>query len=415
MKSYDIVVVGAGASGMTAAISAARLGARVCLLEAKQRVGKKLLATGNGRCNLSNSSAQTKFFSEHYRCDDPKKLRRLFDLCPFERVAEFLESIGIEMRNEDGRLYPRSEKAASVLDMLRFELERLGVDIFCENEAEKIAHSNKGFSVLTAGGSVCGKRLILACGSPAAPELSGTESGIRILRSLGIGAENFKPSLAPIPVNSPYLKQLKGVRAHCEAQLICKGKILHTEQGELQFAEGKLSGIMIFQLSARLAHMGGEKALIRIDLMPEFSQDELIAKLNERAKSLGHLKNEAFLSALLPKPLALVTLKRAGIEAMDTVSQALDEKGCAALAKCIKRFDFTPLSASGYAQAQTAAGGARLSELDCDLRSLKNRDIFLCGELINCDGDCGGFNLHFAWLSGIIAGEAAARSVVTGA
>lgn len=415
MKKYDIIIVGAGASGMTAAICAARLGAKVCLLEAKQRIGKKLLATGNGRCNLSNTRACEEYISEHYRCDDEKKLQRLFQNCSDKKVLAFLKSIGIDMRNEDGRLYPRSEKAASVLDMLRFELEHLGVDIFCENEVQKIICANNVFEALTSSEKFAAKKLVLACGSPAAPELSGNKSGAVLCKSLGMNSDSFRPSLAPIPVNSPYLKQLKGVRAHCAAHLICKGKCLHTEVGELQFADGKLSGIMIFQLSARLAHMTGEKALIRVDLMPEISQEELVANLTKRVKALGHLQNEAFLSAILPKPLAVVTLRRAGLEPSDTVAKALGSAGVISLAKAIKRFDFTPLASDNYSQAQTAAGGIRLSQLGDDLSFNGKGKIFLCGELINCDGDCGGFNLHFAWMSGIIAGEAAAKSVTRGA
>lgn len=404
----DIAVIGGGASGMAAAIAAARGGCNVCLLEALPRVGKKLLATGNGRCNISNRNADFNVC----RTECPAVLKQIYHNMPPERVWCFLNSIGIELVAEDeGRLYPRSNQASSVLDMLRLELERLGVKVICEAEISCVKKSADIFKLLYAEQSITAKRVIFANGSKASPQLGGTDSGVKLLRSLGHTAVPMRPSLVPLKCTSPVLWSLKGVRVRCRVSMICKGSKVYTDFGEVQFGDGVLSGIVIFQLSAHLAREGIDEALIAIDLMPEQNEAQTYQMLKKRRDELGYLPLESFLAGLFNKKIGVCLIKAVSALPMTEKAEKLSDNDLKKLTKAVKEWNFIVNGSASWQQAQCMSGGIRLDEFGADLQSRFAAGVYACGELLDCDCDCGGYNLHWAWTSGITAGERAARAL----
>ncbi len=416
MKSdYDVAVVGGGASGMTAAIAAARAGCRVCLLEALPRVGKKLLATGNGRCNISNRAAGV----EHCRCQGlyivPGRngvLTETFAAVPPRAVWDFLESIGISLSHEDeGRMYPKSGQASSVLDMLRCELERLGVTTLCGFEVTSVRRKGDSFTLRSADGSVAARRVVMANGSKASPQLGGTDSGIRLMCAMGHTSTATRPSLVPLRCSAPVLRSLKGVRVRCEVSLIRKGKELYSDFGEVQFADGMLSGIVIFQLSARLAAAGGGEAQVVLNLLPELAEGDNLLMLKKRRSDLPHLTLENFLGGVFNKKIAVALMKQTVDLPLTERAERLTDRQLEQLADNIKAWSFTVTESAGWQQAQCMSGGIRLDEFGDDLQSRIMPGLFACGELLDCDCDCGGYNLHWAWTSGLAAGAAAAKSL----
>lgn len=405
---YDIAVVGGGASGLAAAIAAAQKGARVCLVEAQSRVGKKLLATGNGRCNISNRSV----CAEHYRTDSPEAVRNVFVRIPPKTVWKFLENTGISLfEEEEGRMYPRGGQAASVLDMLRFELERLGAEVICDFPVESVRKTKRGYALCSTDKEIPANKLIFANGSKAAPQLGGSDSGIRLMKSLGHSAAAFTPALVPLRCSMPAMRSLKGVRVRCKASIIYKGSRLYSDFGEVQFGDMLLSGIVIFQLSSRLARAGESSAVISLDLMPDTAYDDVLKMLINRRNTLGHLTLESFLSGLFNKRIGTCLIKSVSDISLTEKAEKLTGNQIEKLAKAIKAWSFTAEGAAPWQQAQVASGGVPLSEFDETLQSKLSPGIYACGELLDCDGDCGGFNLHWAWASGLLAGASAAESV----
>ncbi len=405
---YDIAVIGAGASGMTAAVAAARKGCRVCLLEALPRAGKKLLATGNGRCNISNRNVS----AESCRTDAPKLVKNLYREYSPQKIWDFLSSVGIElMDEEEGRMYPRSGQASSVLDMLRFELERLGASVICDAEVTKVQRQHGGFRLHTASQSISACRVIFANGSKASPQLGGSDSGVRMLKAFGHTSAPMRPSLVPLRCNSAMLRSLKGVRVRCRASVACQGRKLYEDNGEVQFADQMISGIVVFQLSARLARAGVQEAQLQLDLMPEKTAEQVAAMLSERRSNQGYLTLENFLSGIFNKKIGICLIKAISDLPMTEQASVLTEKQIKQLANNIKVWSFTVQGAASWQHAQCMSGGIRLGEFGTDLQSRIVPGVYACGELLDCDCDCGGYNLHWAWTSGIAAGENAAASL----
>lgn len=403
----DIAVIGGGASGMAAAITAAGTGASVTLIEAQPRVGRKLLSTGNGRCNLTNSGIS----SAHYRSDQLERAFGIMDRISFSGVMDFLSSLGLECFEErEGRIYPRSEQATSVLDMLRAELERLGVRIISDSRVTAIKKSGDGFILAAGDQNISARRVILACGSAAAPQLGGCSDGISLAGKLGHKASAFAPALVGLKVDCPHLKALKGVRWRCRLTLLHNDKPVHSENGEIQFNEDNLSGIVTMQMSSRAARSGG-KTVLSADLLPEYDLGQLTERITTLSRKLGHLPLESFLSGLLNKRLAVCLLKQAGITGLSRPAAQLKARDIGNLAEVIKDWRFPVSGNCGWKAAQVAAGGLPLGQFDDDLQSKLVPGLYACGEVLDCDGDCGGFNLHWAWCSGITAGRAASKRI----
>ncbi len=400
----DIAVVGAGPSGMAAAITAARCGASVVVIEAQSRVGRKLLSTGNGRCNITNSGISP----AHYRSHNQDFVANVLDRITPEEIHDFLTSLGLECFEErEGRIYPRSEQAASVLDLLRAEMGRLNVRIITDCRITKINRSKSGFELLHAGGNVKVRRVIIACGSSAAPQLGGCADGLSLLRHTGHKSIDFAPALVGLKVESPHLKALKGVRWRCRLSLLSGGKAVHSEMGEIQFNEDNLSGIVTMQMSSRMAHLNN-RCVLSADLLPEHTREQTVQLISELSQRLGHMPLESFLAGVLNKRISVCILKQAGITGLARPASQLSQKDIGSIASAIKEWHFPVTGSCGWKTAQVASGGLVLECFDRNLQSLTIPGLYACGEVLDCDGDCGGFNLHWAWCTGIITGRSAA-------
>jgi len=367
----EIAIIGAGASGLAAAIAA---GLGVVLFERLPRAGKKILATGNGRCNLGNAHAL-----EH---DYHNREFALPALETFE-VHNFFRSLGLLLREDaEGRLYPRSNTAAGVLDALRFAAARAGVEFQGDTPIHEIRPTKDGFLL---NGNITARRVIIAAGGCAAPAQGSDGSGFTLLKQLGHGMIAPRPALVPLRCESPLLPMLKGLRCHAAISIELNGRILNQAQGEILFAEDGISGIAAMEVS-RCAAPG---SMAILDLLPEFSLEQVRALLTELARACPE------------QPLAGILPKRVG-EAVRR--QCQDQEG--ELAVHLKRFTFPVTGTRGFVHAQITAGGADVAQFDPGtMESKLHKNLFACGEALDVDGGCGGFNLQWAWASGYIAGK----------
>lgn len=399
-KFFDVLIIGGGASGLSCAIAAKKHKPElsVAVIERNDRVGKKLLATGNGRCNLTNVNIS----AEKYTGSFADKVSSVLDRIDCGRLLGFFSSLGLSTYSDsEGRVYPVSNQAASVLDVLRFACEREGVEIFCGESIKSIKQGGR-FTVTTENGVFEAVKPVIACGSKAAPKLGGTAGGLDYLRNFGHRTVPFSPALCPVKVDSRVLKSLKGIRVKGEAALCSSGRLIKSERGEIQFTESALSGICVFNLSL-YAKKGDE---IRVDLMPGLSEDDVLRELKKRKKLFSSLTIDNLGAGLFQKRIMQAIIKESGIGSFSRLCNSLNEKELRSITKVIKAFRFAVTENAGFEQAQCALGGVLGSEIDeTTMMSKKCRNMYVCGEVIDLCGECGGFNLHFAFASGIIAGE----------
>ena len=401
----DVAVLGGGASGMAAAVCAAQNGCRTIIIEAQPKLGRKLLATGNGRCNIANTNTDMKY----WHGSELRQIKSVLDSVPLENVLSFLRSLGLSFREEaDGRLYPRSEQASSVLDLLRSRLSSLGVEIFCDSKIRSVKKSRDGFKIECQDAEFTAKRVVLALGGKAAPQLGGSGDGCDILASFGHTIRGQAPALMPLKSTAPELKSLKGVRAHCDVSLLDDGETAERESGEVQFTENALSGIAVFQLSAICRTRTCDE--ISIDLFPELSASRLTKDLYILRKNLPELPAGELLSGMVNKRIAMCLAKK--VCSPSTPAKDMTDTQLKKLSALSKDWRFPITDSSDWRQAQVTSGGALLSEFDAGLGSKTVNGLFACGEVLDCAGLCGGFNLRWAWSSGILAGTSAAKSLL---
>lgn len=378
---YEVIIIGGGAAGLMAA--AKLKNKNVLILEGAQRVGKKLLSTGAGRCNLSNSKISPECFR-----GDTSFLREFLGVYSYERIKEEFLKMGLLIREDnEGRAYPYSMQATTVLDILRKESEK--AETICECEITDIKKIKDGFKAVSKDGrSFEGKNVIISCGGKASNQLASKTGGYLLAEKMGHTVKNLKPSLVPVLVNPNEVKALKGIRARAKVTLLDNGKAIAEDIGEVQFADGALSGICVFNIS-RFAKKGMK---ISLDLMPEYSNLEIEKMIKEDVAS------EIFLGALN---------KRVYAQAFKEKGFSLNEKiSPKDAAFCVKNFEFNVLGTQGLDKAQVTAGGVSISEIDTKtMQSEKAEGLYFCGEILDIDGLCGGFNLHFAWSSAIAASE----------
>ena len=396
-----VLVIGGGASGMMAALTAAEdPHNQVTLLERQNRVGRKLLATGNGRCNLTNLHADP----SHYHGDDPGFVTRALDAFSVTETLEFFRSLGLLTVAEDnGKVYPFSDQANSVVDVLRFALEHRGIDVRCGCEVRSIGKKARGYSVKTSEDSFYGDKVILACGGAAGAKLGGTDLGYQLLQSLGHHVTPIRPSLVQIKTDTAATRSLKGVRADAGLILKRNGTVTATNAGEVQFTDFGISGPAVFELS-REASSGGEQILL-LDLLRPMDESALLGYLTEKRQAFPAIPLEDFLTGILHNRLGRVVLKQAGFDLTRT-ADTLTDKELHTIAHQIKFFALTVTGVMGLEQAQVTAGGIRTSEFRPDtLESRLCPGLFATGEVLDIDGDCGGYNLQWAWSSGRLAGK----------
>lgn len=395
-----VIVLGGGASGMMAALTAAEDPSnQVTLLERQSRLGRKLLATGNGRCNLSNLNTSV----SHYHGEYPDFAAYALSFFPVEETLAFFHKLGLYTTAEpSGKVYPFSDQANSVLDVLRFALQNRGVHVICGCEVTSVEKKAGGYRLASQEQTYFADKLILACGGSAGGKLGGTEAGYRLLRSLGHSITPLSPSLVQVKTELGAIKGLKGVRADAGITLKRAGQTVATEEGEVQFTDFGVSGPAIFSIS-REAAKGGEQVLL-LDLLRPMSEEETVSFLKCRRQSAAQLPLEDFLTGLLHNRLGRVLLSTMGY-VMDRQSQTLTDDDLKKIAHIIKYYPIAVTGVMGLEQAQVTAGGVHTSEFDArSLESRKCPGLYVTGELFDIDGDCGGYNLQWAWSSGRLAG-----------
>ena len=402
-----IGIIGAGASGMAAALAAAELPeARVVLLERQARVGRKLQATGNGRCNLTNLHA----LRGGYHGQEPDFWGKALERFGPEETLGWFRGLGLfTVAEESGRVYPYSDQANSVVDVLRFALDRPNITLKTGFEVEKVRKTSAGFRVEGAGETVECDRLIVACGGLAGTKLGGSMSGYKLLRSLGHHCTKLRPALVQLKTGWSGVAALKGVRANCHAEIYRGETLISRSTGELQFTEYGLSGPVIFEISRDVCQGAGDWRC-RLDFLPEVSREELAGELLRRKST--RLPVSELLTGILHNRLGRVLAQAVGIVGSGFAAE-VSEDSLWNLAQTVKGFEVSLAEPLGMDSAQVTAGGILTSEFDPEtMESRLVPGLYACGEVLDVDGDCGGYNLQWAWSSGRLAGTSAGRNMI---
>ncbi len=405
-----VLVIGGGASGLVAAIFAAREGGQVTILEKTNRVGKKILATGNGRCNMTNIDCHIRYFHG----TDPKFA--LGPLTSFDQhmAIQFFEELGISHKVEDGgKVFPYSDQASSVLEVLRMEIDRLKIKTLVDKEVEQIRKNKKGFKVYCQDKTQYDSdKVIVATGGKASPNLGSDGSGLSLLKALGHQCVPPFPSLVHIILDTPVVKKVSGVKFQGKVTIQTADQERQEEKGEILFTKDGISGPPVFQISRLVAGQAANNKACQVflDLFPDHSVEELTVMLQMRVayqpqKTLGD-----FLIGLINKRLIPQILKASGLKDIKRGSSTLSSQEIGQLAKTCKNWVFNATGTRSWPHAQVMAGGISTLEVDSQtLESKKVPGLYIVGELLDIDGDCGGFNLQWAWSSAYLAGTHAAQ------
>ncbi len=396
-----VVIIGGGAAGMACAIEAASCGHQVTLLERMDRVGKKILATGNGRCNLMNTGTL------RYPCGGAFAAEVLA-LCGVDAQKAFWHKLGLRMREEDGgRVYPASGQASTVLDTLRLALDTHHVTVLTNTSVATVTRSKKGFSVCTADGrSFSCDRVVIAGGGKAQPKLGSDGSTLSLLASLGHTIHPCTPALTALNCDPKSLAGLSGIRVKARVSISCNGRKVHSEAGEVLFTDTGLSGVCIMNCSGYAMPGRGE---MHMDLLPSLGlrdAQDASEELHRRRSALDDQPMEQLLTGLCVPRLASALCKKAGIRWKERFCRELTDAELSSLTRTICDFSVPVLSLRGFEQAQVTRGGASCNEFDAHtMQSLLVPGLYAAGEMLDVDGECGGYNLMFAFGSGILAGK----------
>ena len=400
-----VAVIGGGASGMMAAVTAASEGARVILLEHKDRIGKKILSTGNGRCNFTNIHQEPIC----YHSEDPMFPWEVVERFNAQAVISFFLQLGVYSKNRNGYIYPNSDQASAVLDAFRMELDRLKVEIRTGVECREIRPGKKGFTVLTDQGPVRADRVILCAGSKAAPTTGSDGSGYDLAKKLGHRILPVLPALTALKCEEKFFKSIAGVRANGSVSIWSGGECIAKDTGEIQLTDYGISGIPVFQVSRYASKLLYEKKETDavLDFMPDFTKEQTNAFLRARAKTRPDKSAEMFLIGLFHKKLCDLWIRLSEIPRQRKAGE-LTEDEIARLTSLIKEFRVRVRETNPYDKAQVCCGGVDTREVDPEtLESVYVPGVYFAGEILDVDGMCGGYNLTFAWASGYVAGKAA--------
>ncbi len=414
-----IVVIGGGASGMAAAITAARSGAEVVLFEKEERLGRKIPATGNGKCNFSNNIYEGNEYNENAS----EFVKAAFEEFSPQDTLKFFDELGIYPRFEsEGRIYPASEQASSVLDVLRMEIERLS------NIEVVYNHWIKGIVVKKIGGfaivshknmRLSADKVIIACGGRAGAQYGCEGDGHALAEMLAHEVLEPTPALVQLTSGEDYFKQLKGVRAKGKVTLTAdcgengEETTVCSDKGEIQFTEHGVSGICVFNISGRATRLMYEKKKchVIIDLFPEISEDELKEILMLRLERSKHKSCEDYLNGMINKKLIPVVMKACGVKKLTDKAEKITEEQVAGIADFMKNWSVEINGSKSWNDAQTTSGGVVLEQVNPHtMESKLVAGLYFAGEVLDVDGKCGGYNLQWGWSSGVIAGRSASES-----
>lgn len=402
-----IGIIGAGASGMMAAVAAAEQGAEVILIEKNERIGKKILATGNGKCNLSNLD----FSVEKYYCDNQKKMLDIFKQFSVEDALAFFQSKGLMLRDKDGYVYPYSEQASTVLDFFRNLLLNSKITIETGQKIETAYfHKDKGlFVVKSENKHWMFDRLIIACGGPAALKDKEGQTGFVIAKNFGHTIKKCMPALVQLKSDDKFLKAMAGVRFKAAISVLIDKKVAAKEQGEVQFTDYGISGIPVFQISRLAAYALDENrdVTVVVNFFPDYSKEEFSKMIRERYQANQNATLEEFLTGTVNKKIHQALMKNCGYKPEERILRI----GLSKIENYMQLYAGLKIhitATNGMTNAQVSAGGVILNEVCENMESSKQAGLFFAGEVLDVDGKCGGYNLQWAWTSGYVAGKAAA-------
>ena len=400
----EIVIIGGGASGIMAAIEAVKSGKEVVVVDRKERVLKKVLVTGNGRCNLTNVNAKiNNYFSTG---SNIKKIENILNDFQPKDTMNFFESLGVVCNEEArGKVFPLSGQAGSVIDALRFEAERVGVKFLLDFYVKKI--EKKGFQFIIYSEDkriITSNRVLLSAGGKSYPELGSNGSGFELAREFGHTITPLFPSIVQFKTEEYQVKGLKGIKLDTKVTAYGDNKKICTYDGELLFTDYGVSGNVIFNIS--FVFPIHKKVELEVDFLPKFSYDKLLEKLKDRRDILGHLTMEHYFNGMINKKLGQFLSNATGIEKLSKEINSLTDNELRKLCDVLKKYKLNVLDTTGYKNAQVTAGGIKLEEVNMEtLESKKVRGLYFSGEILDVYGECGGFNFQWAWASGKKAGE----------
>lgn len=392
-----IAIIGAGAAGMIAALTASKKkDNQILLLEKQDRVGKKIMFTGNGRCNISNIDLNL----NRYHGQNKKFAKYALEHFNSRDLIDFFGDIGLVCQvMDDGKVYPYSHQAGSVVDILRFALDKSNIELMTNHDVKEVKKAGNKFTIICAGGQkVYADKVIITAGGAAATQLGGTYSGYEILQSLGHSCTKLVPSLVQLKTDTKYTKALKGIKV--DALVTCDDQ---KSFGEILFTDYGISGPAVFSIS-RYVTSKPYPHVVSLDFMSDKALAELISILQAKKKIALNLTVENFLTGILNKRVGQTILRSLGYKLSKKISE-LTDKDISHVAQTIKHFEIKVTGDLGFRNAQVTAGGIRTSEFDDHtMQSKKCAGLYAAGEVLDIDGDCGGYNLQWAFASGRLAG-----------
>ncbi len=413
MKKYDVIIIGAGASGLVTAIVSARRGKKVLILEKNSKVGKKLLATGNGKCNITNQRPMPDRFYSH----NPKFVLEVLEGYGYQGVKNFFKSVGLELiEGKEGKVFPMSLQASSVVEILEAECHYLGVKISCEVDVNKIKKTKNGYDVFFDNKNISAYSVVVSTGHLSAPQLGGVDSGTVFAKHFD--HKIFKPFPTLVQLNSHVnnLGKMAGVKVESRVSFTSQKGVKIQKQGDVLFTSYGLSGLAILDISRHVIEelIHTPKVVLEIDLMPKMSREQLLALFKKSLLQKDLFKTSPkpltiWLQGFINKKLIVPILEPLKLENTTVASLLSNKKSLKILEEIvnkIKCFNFQVDGSRGYKGAEVVAGGVDTKEINpMTLESKKHRGLYFTGEVLDVDGDRGGFNLHFAWVCGLRVGQ----------
>ena len=413
MVYHDLIIIGGGASGLMAAIIAKDFGIDVAIIEGNDRIAKKILATGNGRCNITNNTIASPFTTFH--SENPNFFLETLNNFTIEDTKSLFLSLGLPLTElENGKMYPRSLQASSVIDIFRMALEDKQIPLYTDCKVTSIDKKG-GFNVYTNNTEYekfsCNK-LILSCGGKSASKTGSDGSGYKLSKSLGHSIIEPIPGIVQLKLDYPYLKALSGIKFDGSATILVNDKAVRTERGEILFTDYGISGPPIMQLSyyASKALYKGSKVTISVDMFPNESTEDIENFFATHFSIFNYREISSALIGIINKKLISTILKDSGIKDIHLPCGNIDWKYINRLINKFKKWDFNCIGTNGFPNAQVTVGGVDTSEVNpTTLESKLVKNLYFCGEILDVHGDCGGFNLQWAWSSGYVAGKSASN------
>lgn len=396
----DIAIIGAGASGLVAAIQASRAGAKVSVFEKNAKIGKKILATGNGRCNITNKTISV----ENFHGKNPSFVKTALNTFDTNRCKTFFSELGIEMvEGAKGRLYPSSLQSSSVVELLIFEAQRLGVKFFCNSEVKEIEKQDNFFTLHVEEKRLLVKRVLIATGGLAMPNLGSCDSGYVFAQRYGHALVKPHPSLTQL-LTKETLKDVSGIKVQGAVALYVDKKLVQEAFGDILFTNYGLSGSAILDISSATCKnlLQNREVTLKLDLLPHYTKEQLKSFLKKRLQFSSGKSIQMWLNGFINSKLATFISQKITIKNADDLSM----KDIGKLAFLLKEFSVHVEDTKGFKSAEVTAGGVDTKDINpATMESKLQKNLYFSGEVIDIDGDCGGYNLHWAWASGYLAGK----------